>query len=144
MLRSQALSRRARLWAEALSTDPKLGDDREASHRYSAACSAALAAAGQGEDDPPPDQPARAKLRAQALEWLKAELTVWRKVLETGPAQARPTVVQTLQNWKQDTDLAGIRNEKELAQLNEPERKQCQTLWAELEAVLKRAQGPKP
>ena len=34
-----------RLWAEALDTDPKLGDDRQAGHRYKAARAAALAAA---------------------------------------------------------------------------------------------------
>ena len=40
----------ARLWAEALAADPKLGDDRQAQHRYNAACAAALAGcwAGQG------------------------------------------------------------------------------------------------
>ena len=64
----------ARFWAEALQADPKLGDDRETQHRYNAACAAALAAAGQGKDDPPPDAAAKAKLRGQALDWLKADL----------------------------------------------------------------------
>ena len=53
----------ARLWAEALEADPTLADDRRAQHRYNAACAAALAAAGQGEDDPKPDDAARAALR---------------------------------------------------------------------------------
>jgi len=35
-----------RLYAESLEADPKLADDRRAQHRYNAACSAALAAAG--------------------------------------------------------------------------------------------------
>ena len=48
----------ARFWAEALAADPKLGDDRQAGHRYNAACAAALAGAGQGKDDPPPDDAA--------------------------------------------------------------------------------------
>ena len=39
----------ARLWAEALAADPKLGDDRQAQHRYNAACAAALAGCGQGQ-----------------------------------------------------------------------------------------------
>ena len=43
-------------------------------HRYNAACAAALAASGQGKDDPPPDDAAKAKLRQQARDWLKAEL----------------------------------------------------------------------
>src|SRR6202042_3080850 len=63
----------ARLWAEALAADPKLGDDRGAQHRYNAACAAALAAGGHREGDPKPDDVAKAKLRKQALAWLGAE-----------------------------------------------------------------------
>ncbi len=57
----------ARLWAEALAADPKLGDDRRDNHRYNAACAAALAGCGRGADDPRPDDAARARLRGQAL-----------------------------------------------------------------------------
>src|SRR5262249_14464803 len=63
----------AGLWADALAADPKLGDDRKTQPRYSAACAAALAGCGQSKDDPPPDEAARARLRKQALDWLKAE-----------------------------------------------------------------------
>jgi hypothetical protein len=35
----------ARLWAEALESDSKLGDDRRTQSHYNAACAAALAAA---------------------------------------------------------------------------------------------------
>ncbi len=62
-----------RLWAEALDIDPN--DDRIKQQRYNAACAAVLAAAGQGNDEPPLDDAAKAKLREQALDWLKAELT---------------------------------------------------------------------
>ena len=129
----------ARFWAEALEADPKLGDDRQARHRYNAACAAALAAAGQGKDDPPPDDAAKAKLRRQALDWLKAELAAWTKLLESGPPQARPAIVQTLSHWKQDTDLAGIRDAEALAKLPEDEQKAWRTLWADVDSLLKRA-----
>src|SRR5262249_3685613 len=56
----------ARFWAEALAADPKFGADRRAWHRYNAACSAALAASGEGIDDPKPDAAVRTKLRGQA------------------------------------------------------------------------------
>ena len=131
----------ARLWAEALASDPKLGDDRQTQHRYNAACAAALAAAGQGKDEPPPDDAAKAKLRQQALDWLKAELAAWTKLLESGPPQARPAIVQTLEHWKQDTDLAGIRDADGLAKLPADEQKAWRTLWADVDSLLKRARG---
>ena len=132
----------ARFWAEALEADPKLGDDRRAQHRYNAACAASLAAAGQGKDDPSPDDAARAKLRGQAIGWLKAELAAWTKLLESGPPQARPFIAQTLDHWKVDTDLAGIRDADALAKLPEAERKDWQSLWAEVDALLTRAAKP--
>ena len=72
----------ARVWDEALQADPKLGDDRQNWLRYNAACTAALAAAGAGKDEPQPDDVAKAKLRGQALGWLKAELAAWTKLFE--------------------------------------------------------------
>src|SRR5262249_61703605 len=63
----------ARLWAEAMETDPRLANDLRAAHRYHAAHAAALAGCGQGRDDPPPDDAARARLRGQAPPGLPAD-----------------------------------------------------------------------
>ncbi len=112
----------ARFWAEALKADPKLGDDRQAGHRYNAACAAALAAAGQGTDDPKPDDAAWAGLRGQALGWLRAERAAWAKLLDAGGSQSRLLVQQTLQHWQADSDLAGVRDAEALAKLPESER----------------------
>ncbi len=132
----------ARLWSEALESDPKLGDDRQAMHRYNAACAAALAAAGQGKDEPSPDAAAKAKLRRQALDWLKNELTAWCKLLESGPPQARPFIAQTLQHWRKDTDLGGIREAEALAKLPADEQKACARLWTDAAELLKKASAP--
>jgi hypothetical protein len=134
----------ARLWADALRSDPELAEDRRAQHRFNAACAEALAGCGQGRDDPLPDGAAKTKLRQQALDWLKAELAVWSKLAESGPPQAKTFIVQTLDHWKNGTDLAGIRDETELAKLPGPERKEWQSLWSDPDALLKRAQGTKP
>ena len=131
----------ARFWAEALAAEPKLGDDRRAGHRYNAACAAALAGAGQGTDDPKPDDAAWAGLRGQALDWLKAERAAWAKVLDAGGPQSRPLVQETLEHWRADSDLAGVRDAGALAKFPESERAAWRSLWAEVDALLARARG---
>jgi hypothetical protein len=133
-----------RFLVEALATDPKLGDDRRACHRYNAACAAALAGCGQGKDNPPPDEAARAKLRKQALDWLKAEHAAWAKLRESGPTQARPFIVQTLEHWRTDPDLAGIRNPGALANAPAGEQTAWRALWADVDALLNKARGDRP
>ncbi len=129
----------ARLWTEALQADPKLADDMQAQNRYNAACATALAGSGQGKDDPPLDEPAKARCRKQAIDWLKADLAAWSKVLEKGPPAVRQGIAQTLQHWKADADLAGIRDATALAKLPVGERKACRALWTEVDALLKKA-----
>jgi hypothetical protein len=56
----------ARLYADAFTADAKLAADLNQQHRYNAACSAALTAAGQGED---------ARLRAKSHRTIPARLS---------------------------------------------------------------------
>jgi eukaryotic-like serine/threonine-protein kinase len=131
-------------FGKALLANPSLGDDRQSQYRYNAARAAASAAAGRGQDQPPLDDVAKSKLRHQALDWLKAELSAWRHIsmiIEPGNKQV---VARSLAHWKQDRGLSGIRDEKELAKLPEAERKEWQSLWADVEALLKRAEGQTP
>ncbi len=134
----------ARFFTEALEADQKLGDDRQAQYRYNAACAASLASIVHAKEESPPDDTSKAKFRGLALGWLKAELEAWTTVLGSGPPQARPAIVQTLNHWQQDTDLAGIRDSESLAKLPEAERKEWQSLWADVEALLKRAREKSP
>jgi serine/threonine-protein kinase len=134
----------ARLWSEALEADAKLGDDRRAQHRYNAACAAALAGCGKGKDDPRPDETAKAKFRNQAIDWLKAERVAWAKLLEAGPPQVRPVIAQTLQHWQQNADLAGVRDPEALAKLPVDEQKAWRALWADVDALVKKARGNRP
>jgi serine/threonine-protein kinase len=132
----------ARLLQEALELDPRLGDDRQAQHRYNAACAAAQAGSGRGKDDPAPSEPQKTKLRQQALDWLTAELGDWAKLLATADNEQRGGIKQTLEHWQQDNDLASIRDEAELAKLSETERLAFRKLWADVDALLKKASGP--
>jgi formylglycine-generating enzyme required for sulfatase activity len=132
-------------FARALQADPKLGDDRQAQHRYHAARAAALAAARAGKDGPQLDDAAKAKLRGQALDWLKAERTAWDKAFNSGPPQDRPAIVETLNAWRNEADLAGLRDAAALARLPAHEQKEWQALWArvpELWSMVPTAKGP--
>ncbi len=132
----------ARLWNEAVDAQPSLGEDRQAQHRYNAACAAALAAAGKGVDDPAPDEAARAKLRRQAIAWLNAELQAWAKCLDSGKAQDRKTIVPNLGHWLEDPDLASLRGSDCRAKLPEAERAELRALWPAVEALLAKAKRP--
>ena len=81
----------ARLYADAFTADPKLADDLKAGHRYNAACSAALAAAGQGTDADKLDDQEHRRLRQQALAWLRADLEQWAKRLGSRQARRSPS-----------------------------------------------------
>jgi tetratricopeptide (TPR) repeat protein len=129
----------ARLYAAAFAADPKLADDLNAGHRYDAACSAALAAAGQGEDAAKVDDKERARLRTLALDWLRADLVLRTRQLESGKPADRAAVRQALRHWQQDTDLAGLRDQAALAKLPAEERAAYEKLWADVVAILKKA-----
>ena len=126
-----------RLWAEALASDPKLGDDRETQPRYNAARAAALAVAGQGKDVAHLDDAAKAKLRGQALDWLKVELTFRAKLLDSAPMQDQLTMLFKLNGWKYDRDLGGIRDAASLAVLPPAEQTALNLLWIDLASLLK-------
>ena len=49
---------------------------------------------------------------------------------------------QTLRHWQQDTDLAGIRDAAALAKLPADEQKAFTQLWADVAALLKKANAP--
>jgi serine/threonine-protein kinase len=132
----------ARFWNEALEADPKLADNRQAQHRYNAACAAALAGCGQGKDQPPPTIEQKMKLRRQALDGLTSELNAWAKLLATASKERRGGIVQTLEHWQHDTDLERIRDDGELAKLPETERMAFRKLWADVDTLLMKASRP--
>ena len=130
------------IWAAGFDTDPELAKDMKAQNRYNAACSAALAGAGKGIDQPSLDERAKAGWRKRALDWLKADLVHWNKEARSSIPEDRAKVAKTLQHWQADSDLAGIRDEEALKALSEDERKGWRTLWAEVDELLKAASKP--
>jgi hypothetical protein len=143
----------ARLFAAAIETDPRLANDRQGQHRYNAACAAALAAAlgtaraaqqeTSGRTEKPFTDADRAKFRNQARDWLEAELKAWSGLLVSAKDhQQRQAIAGTLEHWREDTDLASVRDKHALDSLPEGERAMWRTLWADVDRLLKKARMP--
>jgi tetratricopeptide (TPR) repeat protein/serine/threonine protein kinase len=126
----------ARLNQEAISANPA-----RPGLRYQAACSAALVGCGRGKDAGPLDDRERARWRNQALTWLRAELEQQSIQLDTNTPAARRAVRRLLGGWKQDLDLAGVRDPAALAWLPEGERQAWLRLWLEVDALFERVPG---
>jgi Flp pilus assembly protein TadD len=109
-----------RFFAQAFAAQPALVTDMQAGRRYNAACAAALAGCGKGKDAIGLDDNERARLRKQALDWLRADLTAWRNVLEKD--KTAPVVGQLMQRWLRDPDFNGVRGAEALAKLPQAER----------------------
>jgi serine/threonine-protein kinase len=129
----------ARFYKEAFAAEPKLADDLRAGHRYSAARAAALAAAGQGNDAQKLEAPERARLRRQALDWLRADLAQWTRQMQKGSPQLRMALAGTLEHWQHDSDLAGVRGEPAMARMAAEEQPGWRQLWADVETTLAKA-----
>ncbi len=133
-----------RLYTDAFAAEPKLADGQGGAHRYHAACAAALAAAGQGEDASKLDAGQRARLRQRALDWLRADLALRGKQLDSGQGADRADVQLKLRFWQNDRALAGIRDRAALAKLPAQEQKAFAQLWSDVAALLaKTAAAPK-
>jgi eukaryotic-like serine/threonine-protein kinase len=120
----------ADLYAAAFTARPALADDLQTGDRYSAACAAARAAAGEGPDGAQLGRPERAGLRRQALAWLRADLA-----LRTTQFQGGKSVDWALTIWQTDTALTGVRDPEALANLPDAEREQWQRHWADVAAL---------
>jgi tetratricopeptide (TPR) repeat protein len=132
----------ARLYREAFQARPALADDLSSQQRLHAALAAACAGTKlrPAKDDPALDDTARARWRAQALEWLRAERDSCAKLLTQGLPAQRAHACKTLDILRHHRDLAPLRDEAGLKQLPDDERKAWPTFWAEVNALLAKAQ----
>src|SRR5262249_28023636 len=129
-----------RLYGEGFAEAPDLPQLAPAA-RYNAATCAVRAAGGQGIDAGQLADKERARLRARALEWLRADLGRWAKRLEADRPQERAAVAKVLREWLRDPDLAGVRDLTGLLTLTSDEREACEKLWGDVAALLRKAEG---
>lgn len=131
----------ARMYAESFALKPALADDLKTWDRYNAACVAALAGCGKGEDAAGLGAEERGRLRGQALGWLRADLAAWEKLLDGGRPADVKEVREKMRHWQKDADLAGVRDKDALQRLPEAEREPWQKLWTDVAELQAKAQG---
>jgi serine/threonine-protein kinase len=130
----------ARLYSDAFAASPRSAEELHSDHRYTAACAAALAGCGRGQDHAALSEAELAHWRERAREWLRAELAVWSQGLDNGPEADRLLVRQKLAHLWSDPDLAGLFERDALNKLPSAERQECRTLWADIDTLIRRAQ----
>jgi serine/threonine-protein kinase len=128
----------ARLYADAFAATPSRAEDLVAGHRYDAARAAAQAGCGHGADATGLGEAERARLREQARQWLRAELATQTRAFNANPTATREAVRLALTRWRNEPDLACLREAVELNKLPADERKDCLALWAEVAGALNR------
>jgi hypothetical protein len=131
-----------KLYGEALRLKPEWLSRNVDGYRYKAALFAAKAGCGQGVDVARMSDAERARLRQQALTWLRQELDLWSRI--SNRKEVRPAVRSALDKWKSHPDLRGVRDEVELKKLPAEERSAWQNLWADVAALRQRTDDPLP
>ena len=81
-----------------------------------------------GKDAAKLDESEKARLRKLALDWLRAELAIWTRIIDSGSAAERAGVHFQLKHLPEDSDLDGIRDAAALARLPAEERAACEKL----------------
>jgi serine/threonine-protein kinase len=130
-----------RLYTEAFDHDPKMLEDLNKQYRYNAACAAALAGSGRDARNSDLNDAQRDKMRQQALAWLRADLAAWTKLADNTKEHTR--IRRTLQHRLQDTDLASVRDPKEVVKLPSEEQEAWKKLWADTAELLEKVQEKK-
>jgi tetratricopeptide (TPR) repeat protein len=128
----------ARLTAAGLAAEPVLATDPERRPRFYGVCAAVQAGTGRGEDAAELSPAERARLRRQALDWLRAELEMWEKELRLN-AKGWRTVERTVRMWRYTLYLEPVRGAA-LEQLPAAERPAWRQLWQDVGALLKRCE----
>jgi len=130
----------AALFGKAVAKEPRAGENLNKGYRYNAACAAALAAAGKGIGADKLDLKEKTDLRQQALQWLEADLAARARFLQKNPLLAI-RIIDDLQQWQKDPDLAEVRDDNELATLAVEQRAAWQKFWTQVGALAKQARA---
>ena len=118
----------ARLYADVVAASPRPADNLRTDHRYRAACAAALAGCGRAGDGANLSRGEQVLWRGRARDWLRAEVTLWTRVLAGGPHADRVLVRDRLTHLWADPDIAGILDQESPDDLPPAERQECRAV----------------
>ena len=96
-----------------------------------------MAGCGQGKDADEINDQERARLRRQALDWLRVELAAWHKALQEQPDKNRSAVWVKVITCQTERDLNGVRDAQALAKLPPAEQEAWRSLWTEVAQLAK-------
>jgi hypothetical protein len=88
------------------------------------------------DDEPPLDANAKARLRWQALAWMRAEADHWKSELRTGTMETRRRATDFFHRFQTDPTMAAVRNADALDSLPADERNAWRAFWNDLAASL--------
>jgi hypothetical protein len=120
-----------RLYALAFEAQPALADTSPGMPRYRAARAALRAANGRSDAPTADAKDEPAHLRSQALAWLHAEVGAMKRQVAVD-ADGPGRVTDTVQRWRSDPDLEGVRDPSRLAGLPEAERSAWGAFWEDV------------
>jgi tetratricopeptide (TPR) repeat protein len=125
-----------RLYGAAVGFYESVYTAQKGTNRFAGIRAAALAGCGK-DTAAKADDRQHARWREQALAWLKADLVVWKKQLESNDARTSASARRMLTTWLASPDLAGVRDKQALDQLPAVERESWRRLWTEVETLVK-------
>jgi eukaryotic-like serine/threonine-protein kinase len=126
----------AKLYADAFAADPTLTEDARCCHRYNAACAAALAGAGIGNDADKLGENEKAAWRKQSCKWLTSELESMARRMQSVPTENYAPSIWLLKQWQINSDLAGLRDHNSLEKLPADERQEWIKLWSDIARLI--------
>ena len=83
----------------------------------------------------------RKRLRKQARDWLRLDLAAWAKKVDTGTEAERIQARKTLAPWRDDPDLAAMRDPAALGKLSPAERQEGPALWRDFRRPARARRG---
>jgi tetratricopeptide (TPR) repeat protein len=124
----------------AMAARPALAANHASGLRLFGALAAVMAVAADSANEAgklTPDE--KIAFRQQALDWLKADLAAWTKLLQAD-AKSVALARQRLKFVQNRPELASVRDEQELAKLPAAQRQGWQQFWADVAALLREAE----